>query len=395
MKKEFLKIRYFSIFSLKGKSGFFIVFLVLFLFIFEIQIGNSSNRCLNIQDAQDAGIVLFKDDFNEKNSDYWYWRTDGNGYNTVENGIANFTIFNNATTNEYSNSEIYNHSSSPEYPYFYSQLHMKLLNTALVNGSRGWGFWNGNMNPTQSTMAWFTRLKGNETYQNNGFYAVVQSFGQMPTMINLTHYEYILVEWTNYSIDWTETYCAFYINDQLVANFTENLPDDYCRIDIWIDNAIYSDTWEHIFNTIDEDCSILLDWVKITEFWTPSINLEPPVLITESQTIEYDNITIEWNTVENAEGYNIYVNGIMNETTAYHLQKIMLNVNGSYEITITAVNGTRESLYSVPITIIVEIPPINTPDNTNTSISGYSIGLLLLITSVVIIVVKKKKIHMK
>ena len=381
MRKNDIKNKSFSIFKLV--IIILIVFMLFLTFVLKSQMIHSTNLKKNIIYNQDSEIIIFEDNFNEKNVDNWHWRVDGNGYNIVENGIANFTIFDNATSNEYSNSEIYDHYNPEGYPYYRNSIHFRLKNTALVNGSRGWGFWNGNMNPTQSVMAWFTRLKGNETYQNNGFYGVVQSLGQMPTQINLTDYENTLLDWANYSIDWTENFCAFSINDEIVANITENLPNDHCRIDVWVDNAVYSENWEHIYQTIEQDCSLLLDWVKVNQSGISEVVPEPPNLITESQTIESNNITIEWNVVDNAEYYNVYVNRTLNETTNENTQMIILDEN--YEITVTAVNGTRESNHSNPITIIVN----NIPTSSTNSVE-FKVAFLLSISFLVIVVLKKK-----
>ncbi len=220
----------------------------------------------------EAITLLFEDQFHMQDTTTWLWRLDGAGTSTsgVQNGIANFTLLGTSTDAAYSNSEIYNDTAGSANWYLRKQVHFNLTNTALTNGSRGWGFWNGEISdPYASNMAWFTRAQGNATYANNGFWAVVQGTGNLPTMHNLDLNASLLADWANYTIDWTSTYCAFYINSILVWNATGNLPDVNCRVDVWVDNAVYSDSWAHIYMNVTQQSSLLVDWVRVTEGWVP------------------------------------------------------------------------------------------------------------------------------
>ena len=89
----------------------------------------------------------------------------------------------------------------------------------------------------------------------------------------------------------------------------------------------------------------------------PPALLDPPSLLTSEQTITNGSLTIEWTTVPGATSYNVYVNGTLNATTSITQQLIELGTNGTYEITVTAVNATGESEQSTAISIVVAIPP--------------------------------------
>jgi len=91
---------------------------------------------------------------------------------------------------------------------------------------------------------------------------------------------------------------------------------------------------------------------------------DTPTWVTNSQTIPFNNITVSWNSVEGATSYRLYVDGELNETTSSTSQQIWLHVNGTYLITVTAWNTSGESDYSVAITIIAEIPPVDSGDDT-------------------------------
>ncbi len=120
----------------------------------------------------------------------------------------------------------------------------------------------------------------------------------------------------------------------------------------------------------------------------------PPVLITSNHSIIYNNITIQWNAVDGADNYNIYVEGLFNETTTTIEQKVMLWVNGTYTIAVTAVNALGESELSNEIIIIVEIPPEEgeLPSGDTPTIPGYNFVLIpTILLGLVILTVKIRK----
>ena len=84
---------------------------------------------------------------------------------------------------------------------------------------------------------------------------------------------------------------------------------------------------------------------------------DSPTISTSTQIITTDNIIIEWNTVIGASSYNVYVDDVLNETTAGTSQKVILGINGTYVITVTAVSDAGESDFSNEIVITVEISP--------------------------------------
>ncbi len=100
---------------------------------------------------------------------------------------------------------------------------------------------------------------------------------------------------------------------------------------------------------------------------------DAPIWITANQTIIFNNITVSWIAVDGATSYNVYVDGILNETTSGTAQKVMLHLNGTYSITVTAVNASGESANSTAIFVTVELPPdIDTETNTDTNTDDES-----------------------
>jgi parallel beta-helix repeat protein len=100
----------------------------------------------------------------------------------------------------------------------------------------------------------------------------------------------------------------------------------------------------------------------------------------------YKKIAVQWTTLNNVDFYNIYVDGILAATTSDNSTDIIIEVNGVYNITVTAVNNIGESLPSIPIVVVVNITPV----------FGYILsvfGILALIGGI-FIMTKLKKIQL-
>ncbi len=159
---------------------------------------------------------------------------------------------------------------------------------------------------------------------------------------------------------------------------------------------------ENIANTTENSHNIVLDLNGIYELDVTAFNLfgeslpsipltliielipEIPVLITTNQTSKNKNITIMWESVENVESYNIYVNGTLNTTLTQNSTNIIFNLNAVYNITLTAVNEFGESQPSDPIIITIDITPVY----------GFilsAIGGLALLGGIAVMILMKKK----
>ena len=72
--------------------------------------------------------------------------------------------------------------------------------------------------------------------------------------------------------------------------------------------------------------------ITITELGVPSIT-------TESQTITNDNVLIEWESILDADHYNVYVNDALYDSSTQPEMLVNFTADGIYEITVTAVNN--------------------------------------------------------
>jgi len=221
---------------------------------FEIEI----DKGLNID-----GSLILNDELTAMDDD-WYWRLDGEGEHSIESFGIIFRIPQSADDTSYSNSEIYNNNEVKPYSTSFAQFYLK--NENLEKGSRGWGFWNGNLDLADSEIAWFAYVDG-DGYTYNGFYAVTQSMGSAPTMTPIDAVS--LEEWHNYSIDWQADNVTFWVDDVNVASHDSNIPSTATRVDVWVDNAVYDSNWNHVFQDIIETTSIYVDSIRIYELNEP------------------------------------------------------------------------------------------------------------------------------
>jgi parallel beta-helix repeat protein len=100
------------------------------------------------------------------------------------------------------------------------------------------------------------------------------------------------------------------------------------------------------------------------------IPLLAPTITTTNQTITTDNITVAWTIVTGATQYQVYVNNVLNTTTTSTSFKVMLHVNGTYNIKVIATNSQQISPDSNQIIIKVAIPPTIQTNNTTTTTSN-------------------------
>ncbi|MHA1650571.1 MAG: hypothetical protein ACTSYB_10300 [Candidatus Helarchaeota archaeon] len=206
--------------------------------------------------------LLLYDEFTSESA-VWYWRHDGTGRHSLNNSIAEFWITNQSTNTTYSNSEIYNNN---ELPYYHVRLIMRIRSSNLTKGSRGWGLWNRQMSATQSELIWFMYMEGNATYPYNGFYAFIQLAGGAFSAVQLLGID--LLQWHIYQIDWNSLGIFFYVDNNLVSFNSTLIPTATMAFHFWVDNAVYDygTVFTHIYQNIDYNTSIYIDYLKIFQF---------------------------------------------------------------------------------------------------------------------------------
>lgn len=177
----------------------------------------------------------------------------------------------------------------------------------------------------------------------------------------------ISVGWSDVEVDSYNVY----VNGTL-ANSTDTLGQI-----IWLnETGYYSITVTSIYGAEESEHS---DPIVINVKLIPP---DSPIITTLSQTINQsinlDDLSLQWLTVARADSYKIYVNGTLNGTATSLAKQIEFIANGEYVIMITSVNKYGESDPSDPITIIVDIPAEG-PGGGGAVIPGYSPIMLLFI----------------
>ena len=233
----------------------------------EVWSGSGYNSITINKQSNIAGDVVVNDELESLNGILWYWRTDTDGDDaegacSLSGPGVCLRIPSTADNGLYSNAEFYNAGSSVPYKFNFIQVYLK--NETLDRGSRGWGFWNGSLNRTQSEIAWFTCVNG-DGYTNNGFYAVTQAYGDaVPVMTQISDID--LTEWHEYCIDWQSDSVSFWIDGVLKARHITGVPQYEMRCDVWIDNAVYIESggvWNHVYQNISGSTALIIDSISI------------------------------------------------------------------------------------------------------------------------------------
>ena len=132
-------------------------------------------------------------------------------------------------------------------------------------------------------------------------------------------------------------------------------------------------------------------FLRIKNVTTASLPNMVPTIITASQTIDADNITLEWTSTVSTQYYNVYVEGVLNATSADTQEIIMLSTNGTYQIYVTSTDfAGMEYNPSNSITIIVAIEPTNN-DGGGGNIPGYPSTLIFTLAILSVIYIIKRK----
>ncbi len=215
---------------------------------------------------------ILNDDF--KNAEkHWYWRADGNqSIPIVENGLLKLKL-QNAIDSEYCNTEIYN----PTEPYAPgTELRIRLKASKIHQGSRGWGFWDGDLQISSLNdfdVAWVMQQGSKKNSPNYNWFQFGVG-GKHHNNLSYINLHNILNEntWHTYKIVWANDKVTFSVDDVLLFTSTKNLPDQKMRVDIWIDNRVLNrhnplDLWNN--NTSNSE--MFVDFVEVSGLDGPSI----------------------------------------------------------------------------------------------------------------------------
>jgi parallel beta-helix repeat protein len=159
---------------------------------------------------------------------------------------------------------------------------------------------------------------------------------------------------TGHSISWTVT-DIYYWNAEYYIYLDEVLvkTGDWVSGDLISLNVDGLDVGTHSFRIIAYDGTA---WGKNENTIEVEVGIIPdsPVFITQSQTINYTNITVQWGAVNFTDVYNIYINDTYEGNMTFTEYLLEFNNTGEYVIEITAQNEYGESIRSLSISIIVE-----------------------------------------
>lgn len=255
-----------------GKKSLITVFIIFFIVLYYLP-SNTSYKANIIEDIVISNDVIFRDDFNNLSSYWQYESIPSQRFASISNsnGLTELKI-RLATRFYYFDAEMFD----KDLPYKYNNMKVKVKVDPIMEGSRGWGFWNGNFYFESCQVAWFIYQKGSLIYPMNGLW--IQCINGNPyNMTTLPVRGYDISNWHEYEIKWNKNHIEFLIDKNLVANITTSIPNTPCRADIWIDNAVWYwqflklpykpiFSWYKLMpNRILRPTSLYIDYIEITE----------------------------------------------------------------------------------------------------------------------------------
>jgi hypothetical protein len=224
--------------------------------------------------------AAWTDDFTNQNN-RWEWDYVKNaGYHqitTIEGiNIAELGVTKNATSTQYSDSSL--HEKQSNYTQGILEMKIKLTDdngvSDLGKGSRGWGFWDGNDNYSQTNCAWFISLSPQSANVFSGFRMQIVIDGNINYNQIITDVD--MREWHIYRVEIGNFGTKFYV-DNILKGSSISRPNNNLKAEIWLDNyRVYLNGQTPFFDYLkfDQDEKLYLDWVK---YWDNLIPSSTPV----------------------------------------------------------------------------------------------------------------------
>jgi hypothetical protein len=148
-------------------------------------------------------------------------------------------------------------------------------------GTRGWGFWDGNLNTLN--VAWFWSASPESHDDVEGFRVMVIRNG---VFILNEEIPFDMREWHTYRVELSSSGTKFFVDGKLIASTPgqpANLEQEEQRIELWLDNMeiqVKSDMtgYERSFLDLTQDQKMWIDWVSYTPIGWYTHKLYLPIL---------------------------------------------------------------------------------------------------------------------
>lgn len=126
-------------------------------------------------------------------------------------------------------------------------------------GTRGWGFWDGNLEVLN--VAWFWSASPESHPDISGFRVMVIRNSEF--LLN-QEISIDMREWHTYRVELTSEGVRFYVDGVEIAA-TQGRPANQQRIELWVDNMavqINNETYSREYLDLNQDQAMYIDWVE-------------------------------------------------------------------------------------------------------------------------------------
>jgi len=211
----------------------------------------------------------WEDQFTTQSS-RWDWQySRGAGYHRLTStseaqSAVELGVTSSAASNAYSDSSLHERS----HQYTMGALEMRSRTTDRNTGpgdgqgTRGWGFWDGDVNYQQSSAVWFWSASPESSDILSGFR--VQVFSNGTFYLNQRIDSIDMTQWHTYRIEMLPGLVKFLVDGELIAQ-TNNLPSDHFRVEIWLDNYAINLTpggYNRSYIDLTGNQRMYVDWVR-------------------------------------------------------------------------------------------------------------------------------------
>jgi hypothetical protein len=196
---------------------------------------------------------------------------------SLPNGNPGLKIWVKSEANSSGYSDCSLREISEDYLFGVMEAHLRLTDdnglTDDGKGTRGWGFWDGNLEVLN--VAWFWSASPESDLEISGFRVMVMRNNEF--LLN-QEIQIDMREWHTYRVEITQEGTKFFVDNVEIAS-TEGRPAKQQRIELWVDNmAIQVNNGIYSTKNLNliQDQAMYIDWVEYRSSPVQSPPTEPP-----------------------------------------------------------------------------------------------------------------------
>lgn len=209
------------------------------------------------------GAYHLRDDFGSR-QDHWLWIEDGRGSRLAAGqGLCTLELA-SPDSQLYCNAELVNRG---EQYMLHGTLVIRCKGTPMLPGSRGWGWWDRNKLEVLSDfdVAWVMESRDHTPDPRTNWLSWGHNAGSVQEKVAWDLAGAVDPEvWHTYRMEWSASSVSLYVDNVLLHESSQSVPDSEMSFDIWIDNqpvGFFGPTFR--YEAWEDTSRLVVDYVEL------------------------------------------------------------------------------------------------------------------------------------